>query len=285
MSISIGRLKIGKDKPVDPEGRMTLVEHLGELRSRLLKAVLAITVGTIVAFIFYDPLFELLRQPLANAIATLKNERSLDAKLIFNDVAGPLMFQVKVSAMVGLAATSWIWLYQIWAFIVPGLHRNERKWSMVFVGTAAPLFISGILAGYFALGKALNVLINFTPVDVANYPTMDEYLSFILRLLLVFGIAFEIPIFVIMLNLVGVLSVARIKKLRAPIIFGIFVFAAVATPSTDPFTMLFLAFPMTVLFVASEMIARLIEGRRRARLRAAGVDIDAIENAAKLDDD
>jgi sec-independent protein translocase protein TatC len=285
MSISIGRLKIGKDKPADPEGRMTLVEHLGELRSRLLKAVLAITVGTIVAFIFYDPLFELLRQPLANAIATLKNERSLDAKLIFNDVAGPLMFQVKVSAMVGLAATSWIWLYQIWAFIVPGLHRNERKWSMVFVGTAAPLFISGILAGYFALGKALNVLINFTPVDVANYPTMDEYLSFILRLLLVFGIAFEIPIFVIMLNLVGVLSVARIKKLRAPIIFGIFVFAAVATPSTDPFTMLFLAFPMTVLFVASELIARVIEGRRRARLRAAGVDIDSIENAAKLDDD
>lgn len=264
---------------------MTLVEHLAELRSRLFKAVLAITVGTIVAFIFYDPLFELLRQPLANAIATLKQERSLDAKLIFNDVAGPLMFQVKVSAMVGLAATSWIWLYQIWAFIVPGLHRNERKWSMVFVGTAAPLFIGGILAGYFALGKALNVLINFTPVDVANYPTMDEYLSFILRLLLVFGIAFEIPIFVIMLNLVGVLSVARIKKLRAPIIFGIFVFAAVATPSTDPFTMLFLAFPMTLLFIASEMIARVIEGRRRARLRAAGVDIDAIENAAKLDDD
>jgi sec-independent protein translocase protein TatC len=156
---------------------------------------------------------------------------------------------------------------------------------MVFVSAATPLFIAGIVVGYLALPKGLNVLIDFTPVGVSNFPTVDRFLSFIIRLLLVFGLAFEIPIFVVMLNLVGVLTVARLSKARAWIIFGIFVFSAVATPSTDPFTMLLLATPMTILYLASELIARFIERRRRARLVAQGIDIDAIERAGRLDDD
>jgi sec-independent protein translocase protein TatC len=285
MSISIGRLKIGRDAPKDPEGRMTLVEHLRELRFRLIVAVLAIVVGMVVTLIFYDTIFNLLKEPFWDTINQLKKERGLDAKLVIGDVAGPLMLMLKISLVGGLVISSPVWLYQIWAFIMPGLHRNERKWTMVFVGTAAPLFIIGVLIGYFALPKGLTVLIDFTPMEVSNFVQLDTYLSFTLRLLVVFGISFEIPIFVILLNLVGVLSAARLKKWRAPIIFVLFVFAAVATPSTDPITMLFLAVPMSVLFIVSEVIARAIERRKRDRLRAAGVDIDAIENAAKLDDD
>lgn len=291
MSLSLGRLRgwrTPKPEP-DPEGRMTLVEHLRELRSRLMKAVGAIVLGAIVGWFFYEQLFHLLADPLRDAIDRINDSRPADeqieASLTFNDVAGPLMMQLKISLISGLVATSPIWLYQVWAFIVPGLHRNERKWTMVFVGTAAPLFITGIVVGYLAMPKGLNVLIDFTPVDVLNLPTVDRYLSFVIRLLLVFGLAFEIPIFVVMLNLVGVLTVARLSKARAWIIFGIFVFAAVATPSTDPITMLLLATPMTILYLASELIARFIERRRRARLVAQGIDIDAIESAGRLDDD
>lgn len=285
MSLSLGRIKVRRTPkpPPDPEGRMALVEHLRELRSRLFKAVGAIVICGILGWIFYNQLFELLKHPLDQAIAKLNAERALDAKLTFNDVAGPLMMQLKVSLIAGLVLSSPVWLYQLWAFIVPGLHRNERKWTMVFMGSAAPLFIGGILVGYLALPKGLNVLIDFTPIGVANYASVDVYLSFVLRLLLVFGVAFEIPVFVVLLNLVGILSVARLSRMRAWIIFGIFVFAAIATPSTDPITMLLLAAPMTVLFLMSELIARFTERRRRARLIAQGIDLDEIERAGRLD--
>ncbi|HZC26731.1 MAG TPA: twin-arginine translocase subunit TatC [Actinopolymorphaceae bacterium] len=267
---------------------MTLIEHLRELRSRLLKAVGAIVIGAVVAWFFYDKLFGLLADPLRAAIHAANEGRKANeqirANLTFNDVAGPLMMQLKVSFIAGLVATSPVWLYQIWAFIVPGLHRNERKWSMAFIGTAAPLFIGGVVVGYFAMPKGLSVLFNFTPISVLNLPTVDHYLSFILRLLLVFGLAFEIPIFVILLNIVGVLSVARLSKVRAWVVFGIFVFAAVATPSTDPITMLLLAVPMTVLYLLSELIARYVERRRRARLVAQGIDMDEIERAGRFED-
>lgn len=285
MSLSLGRLRVrrtSKPEP-DPEGRMALVEHLRELRSRLFKAVGAILLGMILGWIFYPQLFDLLREPLDMAIRNLKVQRNVDVKLVFGDVAGPLMLQLKVALIAGLVASSPVWLYQLWAFILPGLHRNERKWTMVFMGSAAPLFIGGVVVGYYAMPKGLNVLIDFTPAGVSNYPSVDLFLSFVLRLLLVFGVAFEIPVFVVMLNLVGVLSSATLARSRAWIIFGIFVFAAVATPSTDPVTMLILAVPMTILFLASEQIARLTDRRRKARLVAQGIDVDGIERAGRDD--
>ncbi|MFD2080476.1 sec-independent protein translocase protein TatC [Actinopolymorpha cephalotaxi] len=285
MSLSLGRLRVrrtSKPEP-DPEGRMALVEHLRELRSRLFKAVGAILLGMILGWIFYPQLFDLLREPLDMAIRNLKVQRNVDVKLVFGDVAGPLMLQLKVALIAGLVASSPVWLYQLWAFILPGLHRNERKWTMVFMGSAAPLFIGGVVVGYYAMPKGLNVLIDFTPAGVSNYPSVDLFLSFVLRLLLVFGVAFEIPVFVVMLNLVGVLSSATLARSRAWIIFGIFVFAAVATPSTDPVTMLILAVPMTILFLVSEQIARLTDRRRKARLVAQGIDVDGIERAGRDD--
>ena len=258
--------------PRSPDGQMTLFEHLGELRNRLLKAIAVIVLGMIVAWFFYDFLFGLLEHPFDAAKATLAAKRHITAEVNFGNIGSPLLLQIKICAVAALIITCPLWLYQIWAFITPGLPRNERKWTYIFIGTAAPLFFSGIVVGYVSLPKGLSVLINFTPDNAWNIIGAEEYYSFILRMLLIFGVAFEIPIFVVVLNMVGVLTAAVLTKARPGIIFGIFVFAAVATPSTDPFTMLLLAVPMTILFIASEIIARSIERRRRARLAAMGID-------------
>jgi sec-independent protein translocase protein TatC len=194
---------------------------------------------------------------------------TVQTKAYIKGAGGPLLLQLKLSGIAGLVVTSPYWLYQIWAFILPGLHANERRWTKVFVAVAGPLFIAGVAVGYYVLPKGLEVLIGFTPAQLENLVEFGEYFSFFTRMLLVFGIAFEIPLFVILLNLAGVVSGRALGEYRAWIIVGVFVFAAAATPSTDPFSMLMLAVPMTVLFLASEVIARFVD-RRRAR-----ADLDA----------
>lgn len=284
MSFSLSRLRRGRDSgdaaaesEPDDEGRMTLVEHLRELRNRLFAAVVAILVAVVVLNInpIYDTLFNLLREPFETGLANARPD--IDAKLVFDDVGGPLMLRLKITLVAGLVISCPFWLYQLWAFVVPGLHRKERKWSMLFVGIAAPLFIGGVLLGYFAMPKGVAVLFDFTPAEVSNYINLATYLGFILRLLLVFGVAFLIPVVVILLNMVGVLSAKRIGKWRSGIVFGIFVFAAVATPSVDPITMLLLAIPMCALFLSSEVVARLLERRKRRNLAAQGIDLDIDE--------
>ncbi|MBA2738653.1 MAG: twin-arginine translocase subunit TatC [Actinomycetota bacterium] len=243
---------------------MTLVEHLYELRSRLFKAVLAIVLVAIISAFFYDELFALLSEPFFSQVRRLAEERDIQAELTINDVAGPLILRLKIALVSGLVLSSPIWLWQIWAFILPGLHHNERRWSTLFAFIAGPLFMGGVALGYFVLPKGIGILLDFTPVDVANLVEVDRYLNFILRMLLVFGVSFEIPLFIVLLNLAGVVSGRALGEHRSWIIVGVFVFAAVATPSTDPISMLFLALPLAGLFLISEVIARLVD-RRRAR--------------------
>ncbi|REF38365.1 sec-independent protein translocase protein TatC [Thermasporomyces composti] len=265
---------------------MTLVEHLRELRSRLIKSVVALLLGMVVAWYFREAIFDLLSKPLVAAMEQIAEEKGVDAKLNFGGAASPLMIMLKISLVAGLVLSCPVWLYQIWAFIVPGLHRHERKYTLLFLGSSAPLFVGGILLGYWVLPRGLEVLLSFTPPGslFENILNIEEFLSFVLRVLVVFGVAFLIPVFVVLLNLVGVLTGERIGRWRSPIIFFIFVFAAVATPTVDPITMLLLAIPMCMLFLASEIIARMFDRRRRARLIAQGIDIDAIQNAGKVDD-
>ncbi|MBA2640423.1 MAG: twin-arginine translocase subunit TatC [Nocardioidaceae bacterium] len=264
---------------------MPLLEHLRELRSRLGKAVLAIVVASVACAFLYGYLIELLRAPFEDAIAKLAEERNLNAQLTINDPAGPFLLQLKISLVAGLVAASPVWLWQLWAFIVPGLHRTERKWSMLFAAIAGPLFMAGVLLGYYVLPKGLGILLDFTPADVSNFIELDRYLNFILRMMLVFGVAFEIPLFVVLLNLAGVVSGKMLGRSRPWIVLGTFVFAAVATPSTDPISMLFLAAPMTVLFLISEVIARLID-RRRARSEGSyeSYDDDEASDIETMDD-
>ncbi len=129
--------------------------------------------------------------------------------------------------------------------MVPGLLAKEKKWALIFIGLAAPLFAGGVLVAYVVLPKAISVLLNFTQSGVTNLQDINLYLSFLLRLMVVFGIAFLLPLLVVMLNFLGVVKAAQLRRYRTYVIFGTFVFGAVATPSTDPFSMLALALPMT----------------------------------------
>jgi len=248
--------------PVGPDGRMALSDHLRELRGRILKILTILLVGLIVSLFFFDPIFELVLGPYEDAVAGLPDD--IDSVATIGGVGGPLMLYLKLCGTTALILTSPFWLYQIWAFILPGLHDKERKWTRVFAAIAGPLFLAGVAVGYVTLPKGLELLIGLTQEDLTNLVEFGDYLTFLIRTLLVFGIAFEIPVFVVLLNLAGVLPGKALGAHRAWIIVGTFAFAAIATPSTDPFTMLFLAIPMVFLFLISEVIARFLDRRRAA---------------------
>ncbi len=253
---------------------MTLIEHLRELRTRLFVSLCAVVLGFIVAWSFYQEIYDQLRHPLQVAVDNLNEKGNTEVKLVINNVAGGFMLQTKISLVAGIVLASPVWLYELWAFIMPGLHRTEKKWTLVFVAIASPLFAAGVLLGYAVMPKGLQVLLAFTPEGVSNFIDSEHYLNFMLRILLVFGVSFEIPLFVVLLNLAGVVRAAHLKRWRAWIVFATFVFAAVATPSTDPVTMLLLAVPMTLLFLVSEGIAHLVDRRRGATDGANYADFD-----------
>ncbi|GEP32398.1 Sec-independent protein translocase protein TatC [Nocardioides szechwanensis] len=273
MSISgVVQLFVGKPvHPVGADGRMALSDHLRELRARILKIALVVITGLIVSLVFFDQLFDLVYGPYEQAQESLP-DGSTEATTA--GAAGGFLLYLKLCGLASVVATSPVWLYQIWAFILPGLHAQERRWSRIFVAIAGPLFLSGVLLGYVTLPKGLEVLIGFTPEGLTNLVEFNEYLTFFSRTLLVFGIAFEIPLFVVLLNLAGVVSGKALGAHRPWIIVGVFVFAAVATPSADPFTMTFMAVPMVVLFLISEQIARYNDRRRAKRSKFAGLSPD-----------
>ena len=251
---------------------MALSDHLRELRARLIRSALFLLLAFIVALFFYEHpnggLLRLVLGPYNHAQEVLTGKTKTTAYVA--SATGPLMLQLKLCGVAAIVISSPYWLYQIWGFIVPGLHPNERKWSRVFACVAGPLFIIGVLTGYYVLPKGLEVLIGFTPAGLENLVEFNEYFGFMTRMLLVFGIAFEIPLFVIMLNLAGVVSGKALGRYRPWIILGSFIFAAVATPSTDPFSMLMLAVPMLVLFLLAEVVARWADRVRGRRAHGTG---------------
>lgn len=260
--------------PVLPEdGSMTLFEHLRELRYRLVVAALAILVGAIVAWFFRSQLINILLNPYYQATADLlQNNPGSKVEIVNQGIASPFTLAVKVSALAGLIASSPVWLWQLWSFIVPGLLAKEKKWALAFIGSATPLFCAGVAVGYIVMPKGISVLLSFTEGGVTNLQDINQFLSFLMRIMLVFGVAFLIPLVVLMLNILGVIPARYLSKYRTYVIFGTFVFGAVATPSTDPFSMLALAAPMSVLFLAAEVIAHVLDRRKARRLRRAGDD-------------
>ncbi|MEZ0580502.1 twin-arginine translocase subunit TatC [Nocardioides sp. MH1] len=247
---------------------MALSDHLRELRARILKAALAIVVAFVVALFFFDPLFHFVNEPYQQARESLGKDRTVATT---NGAAGGFLLYLKLCGLAGLIASSPVWLYQIWAFILPGLHREEKKWTAIFAIVAGPLFMVGIVLGYLTMPKGLEILIGFTPGDLTNLLDFNDYLSFFMRTLLGFGIAFEIPVFVVLLNMAGIVKGRQLGAHRPWMIVGTFVFAAVITPSGDPFTMSFMAIPMVILFLISEVIARINDRRRGSKSLNAGL--------------
>jgi sec-independent protein translocase protein TatC len=201
-----------------------------------------------------------------------------DCVLVYQGVLDGFTTRLKVSAIAGAVLTGPFWLYQIWAFITPGLRSNEKKYTRIFVAASTVLFLAGMSLAYVVLAKGLRILIENGGEGTAAQLTISEYISFVTLMLVVFGAAFELPLIVVMANFAGVLRYSVLKKSRRVGIFLIFLFAAVATPTADPFTMCAMAIPMVILFEASIQIAR-IHDRRRARRKAAEREL------AQLDDD
>jgi sec-independent protein translocase protein TatC len=255
-------MKLTTPQAADPEGRMPLMDHLRELRNRLIKAALAILAGTVIGWIFFGPVWEFLKEPYCALDAS--KDLNGSCSLVVNGIFSSFFLRLKISFIIGIVLSSPVWLFQLWAFVAPGLYRKERRWTYVFMGAAIPLFLVGTALAYVTVDKGLAIFLGFVPDDAVALITIDAYLGYVLAMLLVFGLTFELPLFVVILNLAGVLSSERIRKSQRMIVFGIFVFSAVATPSADPFTMLALALPTVILFEASAVLA-FLNDRRKAR--------------------
>jgi sec-independent protein translocase protein TatC len=267
---------LGLAHRANPQARMPLLEHIRELRSRVIKIALAVTVGSIVAWFLYPRVWDFIKHPyckaqaatahgqVAAALAHSAGSLGGNCSLYFNGPWDPLFLRLQISIAVGVIISSPVWLYQVWAFIAPGLYRRERRWAYYFVGAALPLFAVGAAIAYFVMTRGLEFLLHYAPADTVALITINTYLSYAGAMLLIFGIAFEMPLVFVLLNLAGVLTHARFRKWRRMIIFLVFAFAAVFTPSPDPLSMLMLAIPCVVLVEGAEVFCWLND-RRRAR--------------------
>jgi len=248
-------------------GRMPLIEHLREFRKRVVRSSIAISFGAIVGWFFYNEIITKLAEPVCDLKAAQASGANNCGSLYINGVLGPLNLQIKVAILTGVILTAPVWLYQLWAFIAPALHRREKRYSVLFLVAATPFFAAGAYLGYSILPIAVRVLFGFTPDALNNLVRFDDYLDFVMRAILLFGIAFELPVFLVTFNLIGFLSGAAILKPWRIWIFAITLFVAGFTPSADPLSMILLALPLIGFYLLAGVFG-LLNDRRRAKKNA-----------------
>jgi len=263
----VGERYVSSRRRANPEGRMPLFDHLRELRNRVVKMALALVAGMIVGFVFFEPAWRVIERPLCRATVNGHSGCATPGvnQLILNSPLDPFYLRVKVAFVVGVIVSSPVWLYQLWAFIAPGLYAREKRWGRIFLGTAVPLFLAGTVLAYLSLGRAMHYLLGLTPSGVGNYIQVDLYMSFVMTMMLAFGIAFLLPLLIVMLNQAGILTHERFRRWRRVLIFGVFLIAGMANPSPDPITMLILGGACVALVEAAEFIVWRHD-RRQARL-------------------
>jgi sec-independent protein translocase protein TatC len=269
----------------NPDGTMTLRDHIYELRHRLGLAVLFVLLGGTLGFLWFayrigpiPSLGHLVTAPYCSLDPSIRFEpRAGQCQLFQTQPFEAFLIQFKIGIAAGMVLTAPLWLYQVWAFVTPGLYARERKFALTFVGFATMLFAAGAVLAYFVLPKGLEVLVSFGGDQFITALAADKYISFLLTLLFIFGVSFELPLLVVMLNRVGMLPYQNLKKWRRGILFSLFIFAAIATPGTDPVSMIALGVAMGLLFELAVQLSRIHDRRKLKREEAEGL--------AGLDDD
>jgi sec-independent protein translocase protein TatC len=268
----LGSRIAASQRQANPEGRMPLMEHIRELRNRVFKMVLFITAGAIAGWYLYPHIWQFIEAPYCRLNLTthvqVTGGNAKGCQLFVTGIFDAFFLRLKIAIIAGVILSSPLWLYQFWAFLAPGLYARERRWAYFFAGSAIPLFAIGSALAYFAMTKGLHFLLLLVPHNVVPIITINTYLGYAIAMLTIFGIAFELPLGFVLLNVAGVLTHQRFAKWRRMIIFGVFLFAAVATPSPDPISMLLLAVPCVALVELAEIFA-FFNDRRRARALAA----------------
>jgi sec-independent protein translocase protein TatC len=254
------RVRVSRRK--NPDGQMPLKDHLRELRNRLIIAGIGLLLGAIVGFIIYQPFFSALIDP----VHRLSDEGRI-VTVAFSAVGQPFDIMLQVALFVGVVISSPVWLYQLWAFVVPGLKKKEKRYALGFIAAAVPLFVLGVVLGWLVLPEAVQFFVGLSPEGTANVITADVYIPFVLRLFLAFGVALVLPVVLVGLNMLGVLPGRQILKHWRITVFVIALIAALAAPGSDAMTMFYLAIPLVLLFGVAIVIC-LINDRRRARRTA-----------------
>ncbi len=247
---------------------MSLADHLREFRKRLILAAIGIAIGMVAGWFLYTPVFEALQRPVLEAA-----ERD-DALVTVNfaGVATALDMQIKMSLLIGVIVSAPWWLYQLWAFVAPGLKSTERRYTVGFLAAAIPLFFGGVLFGWWVFPRAITILTGFTPDGAANFLDAQTFMTFAMRLILAFGIAFVFPVVMVALTWTGIVQARTWLRGWRWAVFIIFLAAAILTPTPDAVTMLFMAVPMVALYFAAVGVGLLrerVSRRRRAKAAAA----------------
>ncbi|MBT2485884.1 MULTISPECIES: twin-arginine translocase subunit TatC [unclassified Microbacterium] len=252
---------------------MSLGAHLVELRKRLMYAALALVVGMVIAFIVADPVIHFITEPIR--IITEKRGDDFSA-LNFGTVTAAFDMRMRIAFSIGLFISAPVWLWQIWAFIMPGLTRKEVRYTIGFVLAAVPLFFAGCYLGVMIMPHVIELMWSFTPEGATNFYYAQEYYDFVFKLMIVIGVSFVLPVFLVALNFAGVMSGrAILKGWRWAIVIAT-VFAALATPAADVVSMLMLAGILVVLFFAAAGLSLLFDKRKRKRNAAAGLLADPV---------